>query len=132
MYLAVHFARHRAGVPEVQVTVRSHHDGVMTVRHLRRARAHGTCVAPEPVTIAANLTIVVDDRPLKQARIRALEDGTSVNAPLRGYLERYSGVGDTAKALDGFARLARRSAATSGPHGRAWTRDELHDRTDLR
>jgi predicted nucleic acid-binding protein len=39
MYLAVHFARHRAGVPEVQVTVRPHHDGVMTVRHLRRARA---------------------------------------------------------------------------------------------
>jgi hypothetical protein len=84
------------------------------------------------VTIVANLTIVVDDRLLKQARMRALEDGTSVNALLRGYLERYAGVGDAAEALAGFARLARRSSATSGLHGRAWTRDELHDRTDLR
>ena len=80
----------------------------------------------------ANLTITVDDRLLKQARMRAIEDGISVNALLRAYLERYAGVGDTAEALSGFARLARRSAATSGPDGRIWTRDELHDRTDLR
>jgi hypothetical protein len=79
-----------------------------------------------------NLTITIDDRLLKQARMRALEDGTSVNALLRTYLERYAGVGDTGEALSGFARLARRSAATSGPPGRTWTRDELHDRTDLR
>jgi hypothetical protein len=69
---------------------------------------------------------------LKQARMRALEDGTSVNAVLREYLERYAGVGDTAVALTGFGRLARRVAASSGPSGRTWTRDELHDRTDLR
>lgn len=80
----------------------------------------------------ANLTITIDDRLLKQARMRALEDGTSVNALLRSYLERYAGVGDTDRALDGFARLARGSTATSGPGGRAWTRDELHDRADLR
>ena len=75
----------------------------------------------------ANLTIAIDDRLLKQARMRALEDGTSVNALLRTYLERYAGVGETAEALDGFARLARRSSASSGPDGRTWTRDELHD-----
>jgi hypothetical protein len=80
----------------------------------------------------ANLTITVDDQLLKQARMRALEDGTSVNALLRTYLERYAGAGHTMAALTGFARLARRSTATSGPRGRAWTRDELHDRTDLR
>ncbi len=80
----------------------------------------------------ANLTITVDDRLLKQARMRALEDGTSVNAVLRTYLERYAGVGDAGEALSGFARLAQRSVASSGPHGRTWTRDELHDRTDLR
>ena len=80
----------------------------------------------------ANLTIVIDDRLLKQARMRALEDGTSVNALLRTYLERYAGAGDTSGALSGFARLARRSAATSGLRGRTWTRDELHDRSDLR
>jgi hypothetical protein len=80
----------------------------------------------------ANLTITIDDRLLKVARIRALEAGTSVNALLRAYLERYAGSGQAAEALTGFARLARRSAATSGPRGRTWTRDELHDRTGLR
>jgi hypothetical protein len=80
----------------------------------------------------ANLTITIDGRLLKQARMRALEDGTSVNALLRAYLERYAGSGDVGEALIGFARLARRSAATSGPRGRTWTRDELHDRTGLR
>ena len=80
----------------------------------------------------ANLTITVDDRLLKQARMRALEDGTSVNALLRTYLERYAGVGETGDALSEFARLARRSAASSGPRGRTWTREELHVRTDLR
>jgi hypothetical protein len=80
----------------------------------------------------ANLTITVDERLLKQARMRALEDGTSVNALLRTYLERYAGAGQAGEALTGFARLARRSTAASGPGGRTWTRDEIHDRTDLR
>jgi hypothetical protein len=80
----------------------------------------------------ANLTITIDERLLRQARIRALEDGTSVNALLREYLERYAGSGDAADALAGFARLARGSTASSGPGGRAWTRDELHERPGLR
>jgi len=80
----------------------------------------------------ANLTITIDERLLKQARLRALEDGTSVNALLRAYLERYAGAGQAGEALAGFVRLARRSAASSGPQGRTWTRDELHDRTGLR
>jgi hypothetical protein len=80
----------------------------------------------------ANLTITVDARLLKQARMRALEDGTSVNALLREYLERYARTQGADEALNGFARLARRSTATSGPHGRTWTRDELHGRTGLR
>ncbi len=75
----------------------------------------------------ANLTITFDERLLKQARIRALEDGTSVNALLRAYLERYAGAGDSDEALGEFARLARRSSASSGPAGRTWTRDEVHD-----
>ena len=76
----------------------------------------------------ANLTITIDEQLLKKARMRALEDGTSVNALLRAYVERYAGSGDSTEALAGFARIARRSAATSGPGGRSWTRAELHDR----
>ena len=40
----------------------------------------------------ANLTITVDEQVLKRARIRALEDDTSVNALLRDYLEVYAGL----------------------------------------
>ncbi len=36
-----------------------------------------------------NLTITVDEKILKKARIKALEEGTSVNALLRSFLERY-------------------------------------------
>lgn len=39
----------------------------------------------------ANLTIVVDDGTLKKARMRALEEDTSVNAVLREYLEENAG-----------------------------------------
>ena len=39
----------------------------------------------------ANLTIIVDDEVLKRARVRAKEQGTSVNAVLRDYLEQYAG-----------------------------------------
>ena len=77
----------------------------------------------------ANLTISVDDVLLKRARIKALEEGTSVNALLRDYLEAYTGTQQTQRALAGFAELAERSDAGSGSAGRTWTRDELHDRT---
>ena len=80
----------------------------------------------------ANLTITIDDRLLKQARMRALEDGTSVNALLRAYLERYAGSGEVGDALSAFVRLAERSSASSGRGGRTWTRAELHDRAGLR
>jgi predicted nucleic acid-binding protein len=39
----------------------------------------------------ANLTITVDEGTMKQARMRALEEDTSVNAVLREYLEEYAG-----------------------------------------
>ncbi|TDJ07174.1 MAG: MerR family transcriptional regulator, partial [Deltaproteobacteria bacterium] len=39
----------------------------------------------------ANLTISIDEEVLKLARIKALKQGTSVNAVLRDYLESYSG-----------------------------------------
>ena len=42
----------------------------------------------------ANLTITIDDELLRRARLRALEQGTSVNALLRDYLTA-SGLTDT-------------------------------------
>ncbi len=80
----------------------------------------------------ANLTITVDDQVLRKARIRALENGTSVNALVSDYLERYSGAGGTtARALDEFLQIAGRAHAGSGPAGRTWRRDDLYDRPVL-
>jgi hypothetical protein len=75
------------------------------------------------------LTVVIDDDVLKRARIRALQEGTSVNAVVRARLEAYAGE-DTAKAaaMRRFVDWASTVHAGSGPGGRTWTRDELYDR----
>ena len=39
----------------------------------------------------ANLTVVIESDTLKRARMRALEEGTSVNAIVRDYLADYAG-----------------------------------------
>ncbi len=81
----------------------------------------------------ANLTISVDDELLRRARVRAVGQGTSVNAILREELERYAGDGAGDRAADAFLRIARDSTASSGPGGRSWTRDELYaERSDRR
>ena len=76
----------------------------------------------------ANLTIVVDDQLLRLARIRALEDGTSVNAVLRDYLAAYAGASGVREAREAYVTMAEAAAASSGPEGRTWTRDDVHDR----
>ena len=76
----------------------------------------------------ANLTLTIDGELLKQARIRALERDTSVNALVRGYLEELAGQVQGQDALQAFLELAENSGSGSGPAGRTWTRDELHER----
>lgn len=76
----------------------------------------------------ANLTITVDEETVKRARIRALEEGTSVNALLRDYLEEYSGIRrERREAGRKLLELARNSTMSSG--GRSLPkREELYDR----
>jgi plasmid stability protein len=76
----------------------------------------------------ANLTLTIDDEVLRRARIRALEQGTSVNAIVRAHLERFAQDDGEALALQELRTLARESTASSGEGGRMWTRDDLHDR----
>ncbi len=75
----------------------------------------------------ANLTITVDEDVLRQARVRALEQGKSVNAILAEYLRFYA---DRCTAQVDATRtllsLSRKSSSARG--GRRWTRDELHER----
>ncbi len=78
-----------------------------------------------------NLTITIDDELLRRARIRALSQGTSVNAVLREFLTSYAGSDVEAVARGRLAERARRSAASSGSGGRTWTREDLYaDRLD--
>jgi plasmid stability protein len=74
-----------------------------------------------------NLTITVDEEVLRRARIRALEQGTSVNAVLREFLESYAGAEVESTARSRLASFARGSDASSGPEGRRWARSELYD-----
>jgi plasmid stability protein len=76
----------------------------------------------------ANLTITVDDGTLKRARMRALEEDTSVNAVLREYLEEYAGrKQEQLEAAHRILASSRDSSSNSGPGGRRWTRDELYE-----
>lgn len=80
----------------------------------------------------ANLTIVVDEGTLKKARMRALEEGTSVNAVLREKLEEYAGARlERREAWRKLRELARSSGAGSGG-GKLPGREELYDREVMR
>jgi plasmid stability protein len=75
----------------------------------------------------ANLTIAIEDDVLKKARLRAVEQGTSVNAVVREFLRDYTG--KRSRQADAAARLielAHQSRAEVGPV--TWTRDDIHDR----
>jgi hypothetical protein len=76
----------------------------------------------------SNLTITIDEATLKKARLRALNQGTSVNDLLRRFLESYAGVGmQQVSALQDLLALSH--AARSRHRGaRRWSREELHER----
>ena len=79
----------------------------------------------------ANLTITVEDLLLRRARLKALENGTSVNRVLAEFLEQYVGGHEANLAARRAIVAHARSVAGlfgSGPGGRTWTREELHDR----
>ena len=76
----------------------------------------------------ANLTLTVDPDLLKRARMRALEQDTSVNALVREYLETLVAAPSAQDPLAAFLELAKSVHAGSGPGGRTWTRDELYER----
>lgn len=75
----------------------------------------------------ANLTIAIEGDTLKRARIRALEEGTSVNAVVRDYLAEYAGMkAQKEKAINDLLRLSQRAKSRRG--NRRWTREDLHQR----
>jgi hypothetical protein len=82
-----------------------------------------------------NLTITVEEQLLKRARMRALEQGTSVNAILADRLRAFVGEGESqARAARSLITLAKENSRRGGKArgksrgGRRWSRDELHER----
>jgi hypothetical protein len=75
----------------------------------------------------ANLTLTIDDAVLRRARIRALEQGTSVNSVVRHFLEGYAGVEERVAAMVAFVELTQAPEAGADSDERVWTRDELYD-----
>lgn len=73
----------------------------------------------------ANLTLVIDEDVLRRARVRATEQGTSVNAAVREFLDDFASGRDTRReARQRLLQLADRSWASS--EGRHVTRDDLY------
>lgn len=75
----------------------------------------------------ANLTLTIDDELLRRARIRALEQGTSVNAAVRRYLEAFAGGSTSRDTISAFLEIASRVHAGSGPEGRGWNRNDIYE-----
>jgi hypothetical protein len=76
----------------------------------------------------ANLTLTIDEETLRRARIRALNEGTSVNALVRDYLDRYADAHERVEhARRRVLELARESRAGSHGAARTWNREDLYE-----
>ena len=77
-------------------------------------------------TKISNVTLAIETALLRRARIKALEEGTSLNAVLRERVEEYVSRASPAKAAkETFLRLAEASKARGG---RKISREEMHGR----
>ena len=74
-----------------------------------------------------NVTLSVDEEDLKQARILALQQGSSLNAVIRDFLQSYIGRAERYQQVTGrILQQAERSQFNS--EGHKWTREELYER----
>jgi hypothetical protein len=77
--------------------------------------------------VKTNLTVTVDADVLRKARLRALQDDTSVSAFVRGCLEDYVDEGDrAARAVAEVKRLMGSAELHWGSS--TWSREELYER----
>lgn len=73
-----------------------------------------------------NLTLSIDEEELKQARILALQQGTSLNAVIREFVRNYIGQTKHYQKLT-ESILFKAEQSDVGSQGRKWTRDELYE-----
>lgn len=75
----------------------------------------------------SNVTLSIEEDDLKQARILALQNGTSLNAVIREFVKQYINR-DTHYQQLTKRLLIRTENANELEGGRDWTREELYDR----
>ncbi len=74
-----------------------------------------------------NLTISIDEAVVRQARVRAIQEGTSVSAKVREFLASYAQGGQSQQsAAQAFIETPRSSRANTSAQTRR--RDDAHDR----
>jgi plasmid stability protein len=73
-----------------------------------------------------NLTISLDEDIIREARVRAIREGTSLSAKVREFLAQYAQEQPSHLAGQGFLNLARQSQANS--QGTRWSREDAYDR----
>lgn len=75
----------------------------------------------------ANVTIALDDDLVRRARIKAVNEGTSINAVIRDFLTAWTS--DSAERMVAAERLrVAMAAGTYKSSASDWTRREIHER----
>jgi hypothetical protein len=77
-----------------------------------------------------NVTLMIDDDTLARAKELASQRGVSLDELIQSYLEDLT---SRMSAEDMIAKLTDLWTASGGSsEGRGWTREELHERSDIR
>jgi hypothetical protein len=76
-----------------------------------------------------NVTLSIDDETIARARDLAARRGTSLNQMIRDYLEEVASDISTDEILQELELLWESGSGNS--EGRRWTREELHERTNV-
>lgn len=93
----------------------------------RRARSSQKATRhPCHTGFVRNVTFRIDEDTLRRARIRALEEGTSLNAVVEEFLETWS-TRDEMVARRQFVALANEHGVHGRLDEREWTRDHLYE-----
>lgn len=80
-----------------------------------------------PVDAMTNLTISLDEAIVRKARVRAIQEGTSVSAKVREFLAAYA-QGDDGQQVAAQAFIAAALRSQANREGARWSRDDAHDR----
>ena len=74
-----------------------------------------------------NVTLSIDEEDLRQARVLALQQGSSLNAVIREFLESY--IGRTKHFQDLTERIIQQAECSQyHGEGKKWTREQLYER----